>query len=757
MHDARPEFRDGGRLLGYPLSRDGALELALSAATLASLQAPSAWLSGRRLDGPTPTVTFATATAEAPSPARRSLSGRADPGEPGPYGTVRLSYRLPDLVIVGYETPLEVLAEVIAPVGAPGPRPLVVFLHGHHETCYFPGRALGAEGGWPCPEGALPVPSYQGYRYVAELLASQGYITVSISANSINAQADWAADAGAAARSALVRHHLALWAGWADAGGDPWGGRFLGRVDLGRVVLVGHSRGGEGVVRAAIDATHGDGYGIVGLVPIAPTAFGRQMVAGVATAVILPYCDGDVVDLQGQQYVDQSRDLAPARAVRSAVLVMGANHNFFNTEWTPGLAAAPANDDWLWAGSEDDPTCGPAGTARLTPVEQQAVGATYIAALARAAVDRDAAAMSLLDGSRVRAASAGRARVLTHALGGRRSLVYRPRLSDFIATAGLSARVCRGYVGSVWPPLGGGLKSDCAPEASLSRLPHWLPMMGAESAPSQVALDMSWQRIGGKVRVSLGAARNLSTADSLDLRVAVDPASPGVNLGLRLVDRRGAVADLPAAYRISALPGTQSPLGKIWGQTLRFSLDGVSGIDLSAVTGIELVSRTSHGRAWLVDIFARRPGATQSAEIELPRVSVGSTEVPEGGPGLHTHYLPLEIRGRITRPAALWVSIAPPEGEPQGYRLVLPPGTIKARIPVTVEGNDTYEGGQQEFKVTLKALSQAATGEYIGTLTVVDDEPAPALTLEAAIGRVIEGGAVVFSGTLPAPTATDLW
>ena len=36
-------------------------------------------------------------------------------------------------------------------------------------------------------------------------------------------------------------------------GGDPWGGRFQGRVDLDEVVLVGHSRGGEGVERATID------------------------------------------------------------------------------------------------------------------------------------------------------------------------------------------------------------------------------------------------------------------------------------------------------------------------------------------------------------------------------------------------------------------------------------------------------------------------------------------------------------------------
>ena len=180
-------------------------------------------------------------------------------------------------------------------MGAPAPLPLVLFLHGRHSTCYGLDPEPFVTGDWPCPEGTLPIPSHQGYRYVAELLASQGYLTVSIAANGINGQDGWVADGGAAARSALIRHHLGLWVDWNTAGGDPWGGIFQGAVDLDHVVLVGHSRGGEGVERAAIDATPADGYTIVGLVPIGPTSFGRQVGAGIATAVILPYCDGDVV------------------------------------------------------------------------------------------------------------------------------------------------------------------------------------------------------------------------------------------------------------------------------------------------------------------------------------------------------------------------------------------------------------------------------------------------------------------------------
>ena len=87
---------------------------------------------------------------------------------------------------------------------------------------------------------------------------------VSISANGINGQDNASLDGGAAARSILIRHHLSLWAQWNTNGGDPWGSRFRNKLDMNKVVRVGHSRGGEGVHRAAIDTSLSDPFKIVG-------------------------------------------------------------------------------------------------------------------------------------------------------------------------------------------------------------------------------------------------------------------------------------------------------------------------------------------------------------------------------------------------------------------------------------------------------------------------------------------------------------
>ncbi len=105
--------------------------------------------------------------------------------------------------------------------GGDGPFPLVLIVHGNH--------AMGAE-------------SEAGYAYLADHLASRGFIGVSIDENFLNGS--WAGDyhgSEQAVRAWLLLLHLDQWRTWnADAAGP-----LAGRVDMDRVALVGHSRGGE--------------------------------------------------------------------------------------------------------------------------------------------------------------------------------------------------------------------------------------------------------------------------------------------------------------------------------------------------------------------------------------------------------------------------------------------------------------------------------------------------------------------------------
>ncbi len=142
---------------------------------------------------------------------------------------------------------------------------------------------------------------------------------------------------------------------------------------------------------------------------LAPTDFASHSAPFVPTVTVLPYCDGDVSDLQGQRFTDSGRDVATEdTSLKSSVMVMGANHNFFNSEWTPRISAAPSFDDWF--GEKSEP-CGRRHPDRLKAGEQRAVGAAYIAG-AVAVFTGQERYLPLFDGSPVTVASIGDADVL---------------------------------------------------------------------------------------------------------------------------------------------------------------------------------------------------------------------------------------------------------------------------------------------------------------------------------------------------------
>ena len=741
MGGARYEMRSGERVLGYPVQRGNTLRLRVPPGT--SLEEPSVWAAGRRLDGDV--LQAQLRLAPVTPPAEPDLAQAAsDPAARGPYETRRLKYELQGLSLPDYPAPIEVLAEVTTPVGRAGPMPLVLILHGRHSTCYRGGPEGEASGDWPCFPGWRPVPSHTGYRYIADVLASQGYLTVSISANGINGQDGMFEDGGSSARSELVRHHLAQWAEWSTHGGDPWGGRFRGRVSLDEVVLVGHSRGGEGVERATIDTYPDDPWQVQGLVLIGPTAFGRQVAPGVHTTVILPFCDGDVSDLQGQQYVDVGRDLTRDRALRSSVMAMGTNHNYYNTEWTPGLSKSPAWDDWF---SARDPQCGENRSRRLRPAEQQAVGLAYTAALVDLAIAGDTRSLPLLDGTRVKPRSIGRASAFVHAIGGNKRVLYAAGRGTRVNTTALAARECRGYY--VAGPF--DIRTGCTPELFFELIPHWSPMAFAETAPAPRALQVDWTRAGGSVRIPVAPASG--HGDALDFRIAGEPGAAPVDIDVRVRDTSGAWMSLGSGPITLRSYHGLAPLGKVVARQLRAPL---RGLDASRITVIELIPRTARGRFWLLDVSTQEGALAASGPVELPRISVGRLVVPEGRGGETTIELPVAIEGEVAKRARLWVQLtnfASLDDPTSGFPLVLEPGTTHATIPFTYRADDVYDPFAQVTQVTLLAQKNAVTGTFAGTVFVEEDDPAPTLAVDVAHRTVAEGEPLSWTFRLSEPMA----
>ncbi|MGW6645381.1 hypothetical protein [Streptomyces iakyrus] len=754
MGNARVEFRTEDRLLGVPKpARDGrTFRLALDETRPGRLTDLQVTAAGRRLD----------AAADAPRrsgsrgarmPAQAPANG-VDPGRPGSYRTVTGEYDLDPVRLPGYATPVEMTAQVVAPKGVTGSRPLALFLHGRHNTCYKPGSEDDVTGDWPCADGYNPIPSYRGHLRDQQLLASQGYVTVSISANGINAQDLEAEDAGAQARSSLIRQHLARWADWTSHRSTaPAVVREAPKADMSRVLLVGHSRGGEGVNRAAMDSLYPppaaeDGYRgpvrwkVRGAVLIAPTIFGQNPVADVPSVTLLPGCDGDVSNLQGEAFVDGTRGISRGTAIHSAVYLVGANHNYFNSEWTPGEAVAPARDDFGTDPEQPDPVCAPGAATRLTAAQQHRAGATYIAAAARLFIAGDDRVRPLLDGSGKRAPSADPARVLTHAVGGRRSGGFLPDGGAKVT----GARRCS----AVDPDLSVACLDPETPGSS----PHFASWE-TEQETGRGAVDLKWSVPGTAARITPAEPLSLRGSQKLALRVFVPPNTTGTRFDVSVTDSAGRRVTL-GSVRVDGLPGSANT-ASYWAQELRVPLSaaGRAGFDLGQVKSLEVKPRSRSGRAWLMDAWGWAPGTPAVQAAALPRVDVGRTIVKEGDSGTRTYRIPVEVSGRGSGQVRVYV-LDPDGGRAQNRLVTVRPGGGTVDVPIEVKGDTAY-GDDMEHDIAVKAVRGAVVGKHRGGLTVENDDPEPVVTLSPVADRVSEGETLTWRLSVDAPTAVDLY
>ncbi|NUP19306.1 MAG: hypothetical protein HOZ81_25090 [Streptomyces sp.] len=753
MGDARVEFYAGDRLLGRPAqAKDGrTFRLGLDGVRLGSVRDLQVRAAGRRLDAPDTTPGSPPGARSAVTVPERLPANPVDPGKPGAYRTVTGEYDLPPVRLPGFAQPVEMRAVVVAPKNADGRRPLALFLHGRHFTCYTPQGEI--TGDWPCATGAKPVPSHRGYLRDQRLLASQGYVTVSISANGINGQ-DWSAeDGGAQARSSLVRQHLARWADWsARPGSAPTAVRQAPRADLSRVLLVGHSRGGEGVNRAAMDSLYPppadqDGYHgrvrwhVRGTVLIGPTIFGQNPVPDVPSTTILPGCDGDVSDLQGQVYVDGTRRVSRGTALHSAVYVVGANHNYFNSEWTPGQAAAPADDDFWNDEEQPDPVCSPGTRTRLTADQQHKAGATYIAAAARLFVANDDRVRPLLDGSGRRAPSADPARVLTHAVGAGRGAGFLP--DGKVTVSG--GRLCSAVDPST--------AKACLSSETAGVSPHFA-RWETDREPGRRAVALSWSAAGSAAKIRPDRPLSLAGAKALALRVIVPPNTTGTQLDVSVTDNAGRHRTL-GRVKADGLPGSDRT-ASYWAHEVRVPIgsDDAAALDLQHIKSLDLTPRSRAGKAWLMDAWAWRPGTPAVREAPLPRVDIGRLTVKEGNAGVRNYRVPVRVAGQGSGQVRLFVS-DPVTGRVTDRLVTVRPGTHALDVPVKVEGNPRF-GNDIGHDVFVKAVRTAVVGSHLGGVTVQNDDPMPSLTVAPIADRVPEGKPLKWRVSLSAVADADI-
>ena len=226
-------------------------------------------------------------------------------------------------------TSMPINAHVWYPAGE-GPFPVVLIAHGGHPMHDF---------------------SEVGYEYLGRQLASHGFVVASVDENFLNV-GPWVEfgfgglSGDNAARGFLLLQHLRAFRGWNATPGTP----FYGKVDLERVALMGHSRGGEAITVAAklnrmsrapdnalikLDFH----FGIKALVAIATTD--RQYLPGgrpielddVSYLALQGSNDGDAETFMGAQQYERVHLHPASDAFKATVYIHRASHGQWNQKW----------------------------------------------------------------------------------------------------------------------------------------------------------------------------------------------------------------------------------------------------------------------------------------------------------------------------------------------------------------------------------------------------------------------------------------
>lgn len=205
-----------------------------------------------------------------------------------------------------------------------GPFPLVLIVHGNHKMEDF---------------------SDEGYNYLGELLASRGFLTVSVDENFFNSSWSGGLSGDINGRAWLLLKHIEE----IESLSTQQDTQFFNKVDMDHIALIGHSRGGQAAILATkfneLDRYPNNAnmrfdfnYKIETVIALAPTDYqtlsDRKIEVDDVNYLLLGGSyDSDLSEFEGDRQYNGIQLTGSESAMKSSLYIDGANHGQFNTTW----------------------------------------------------------------------------------------------------------------------------------------------------------------------------------------------------------------------------------------------------------------------------------------------------------------------------------------------------------------------------------------------------------------------------------------
>jgi hypothetical protein len=240
----------------------------------------------------------------------------------------------------------EIRGVMYEPLNKPGKSPLILLVHGNHGSCDPPKEGKKTPSGPKCTEEETTEKEFgffkrndEGYAYLGRNLATWGYTVVSLDQDELMARQDGLGK-GMHNRRLLI---MAMLDKLKEASEGPVptsehsnvGSLLAGKLDMTRIGLMGHSRGGD-AVSSFVEYDHtrpvGERYPLRAVISLAPVDYERHVPYGVPFMTVFGSCDGDVSNLQGARLYERSQYVADPYPTFQ-VEQIGGNHDAYNTVW----------------------------------------------------------------------------------------------------------------------------------------------------------------------------------------------------------------------------------------------------------------------------------------------------------------------------------------------------------------------------------------------------------------------------------------